>query len=431
MAAKLTKTSAPGIYRRHAKDCDGTGRCECSYVVIYDGRKGSFPTLDAAREGKRLAERQKRLSRAHRDGLHRDEPKVECPICEQERAERDQGSPLLHTFAREWLDRYHGTGRRGFREETRNEYRILLDKYALAYFPADTRLRDVGPSEIADLIGWLVKQPNGHGGTLSDKTVRNALGPLRACLASAKREGKIRDNPAVGAALPYRPRIEEDEELPQPFPGDTMEMVVSLVHPDHRVMFQLLAATGLRRSELLALEVRHLALDGDEPHVKIRQRTRAQKGRGQVIGPLKSRHARRDLPIPLDLADELRAAVAGRADDALVFPSPFGGGPYDPAHLYSRVLRPACSEAGVEWGAFHSFRHTVASRMFAAGRNAVQVQHWLGHHSAAFTLATYVHLLAPGDLGGPLEPLGGKKKASERPETAANQLDAELAEMLA
>jgi hypothetical protein len=25
--------------------------------------------------------------------------------------------------------------------------------------------------------------------------------------------------------------------------------------------------------------------------------------------------------------------------------------------------------------------------------NAVQVQRWLGHHSAAFTLSTYVHLL--------------------------------------
>jgi integrase len=31
-------------------------------------------------------------------------------------------------------------------------------------------------------------------------------------------------------------------------------------------------------------------------------------------------------------------------------------------------------------------------------RNAVQVQRWLGHHSPAFTLATYVHLL-DGDLG--------------------------------
>jgi hypothetical protein len=46
-------------------------------------------------------------------------------------------------------------------------------------------------------------------------------------------------------------------------------------------------------------------------------------------------------------------------------------------------------------------RHTCASRLFAQGRNAVQVQRWLGHHSAAFTLSVYVHLL-DGDLGGPL-----------------------------
>ena len=39
--------------------------------------------------------------------------------------------------------------------------------------------------------------------------------------------------------------------------------------------------------------------------------------------------------------------------------------------------------------------------LFAQGRNAVQVQRWLGHHSAAFTLSTYVHLL-DGGLGEPL-----------------------------
>jgi hypothetical protein len=37
----------------------------------------------------------------------------------------------------------------------------------------------------------------------------------------------------------------------------------------------------------------------------------------------------------------------------------------------------------------------------AAGRNAVQVQHWLGHHSPSFTLETYIGLLNK-DLGEPL-----------------------------
>jgi integrase len=53
-------------------------------------------------------------------------------------------------------------------------------------------------------------------------------------------------------------------------------------------------------------------------------------------------------------------------------------------------------------GGLHTFRHTVASRLFAEGRNVVQVQRWLGHHSASFTLDTYVHLL-DNDLGESLQ----------------------------
>lgn len=37
-----------------------------------------------------------------------------------------------------------------------------------------------------------------------------------------------------------------------------------------------------------------------------------------------------------------------------------------------------------------------------AGASVVQVQRWLGHHSAAFTLSTYVHWLDGEDLGEPL-----------------------------
>jgi integrase len=376
MSTKLTKTATPGIFKRGSR-----------YVFSYriDGRQRweSARTLDEARNV-----RSERITDANRGELEQ------------------RSTVTLHEYAREWVERYQGTGRRGFREETRSEYRALLGKYALRYFAKGTPLGAVGPRQVAEFIAWLVKQPNGRKGTLSDKSVRNALGPLRATLASAKREGLIRENPVTGAALPHRPRIEEDEELPRPFPRiegeETMELVVALVHHDHRLMFELLAATGLPRSELLAIEVRHLHLTGDDPHVKVRQRTRWQKGNGQVLGPLKSRHARRDLPIPLELADELRAHLAGKDPGEPAFPG-FQGRPYDPHHVHLRVLAPACAEAGVSWAGFHTFRHTIASRMFADGRNAVQVQHWLGHHSAAFTLATYVHLL-DGDLGGPMLP---------------------------
>jgi hypothetical protein len=47
-----------------------------------------------------------------------------------------------------------------------------------------------------------------------------------------------------------------------------------------------------------------------------------------------------------------------------------------------------------------TLRHTCASILFRRGYNAKQAHVWLGHHSAAFTLATYVHLL-PEDLPEP------------------------------
>ena len=34
--------------------------------------------------------------------------------------------------------------------------------------------------------------------------------------------------------------------------------------------------------------------------------------------------------------------------------------------------------------------------LFARGKNAKQVQRWLGHHAASFTLDTYAHLLDDG-----------------------------------
>jgi integrase len=389
MAAKMKKTRTPGVYKRGSR-----------YVFAYrvDGKQRweSCRTLDEARRKK--AARQTDVGRGEFE---------------------ERSRITLHEYACEWIECYQGTGRRGFREETRSEYRALLDNYALSHFSSQVRLTDITPRHIASFVGWLCEQTKSSATKkepdrrvlLSDKTVRNALGPLKACLATARREGLIRHNPATDVALPHRARTDDDEERPRPFPRvegsdgetvETMELVIEHVQEQHRLMFELLAATGLRRSELLVLEGRHLALEGERPHVKVRQRVRRRRGEGLVIGPLKSRYSKRDVPIPHGLADRLSAHDA--AQDELVFRST-AGSVLDPDNLATRVLVPACRAAGVEWAGFHTFRHTVASRLFADGRNVVQVQRWLGHHSASFTLDTYVHLLDT-DLGEPLHAAG-------------------------
>jgi integrase len=132
------------------------------------------------------------------------------------------------------------------------------------------------------------------------------------------------------------------------------------------------------------------------------------------------------------LAQELwaRRKAADRALDAdLVWPSQTGGH-LDVRNLHRDVLGPARKTAKVEWAGFHTLRHTCGTILFRQGLNAKQVQLWLGHHSPAFTLATYVHLL-PEDI--PLVDVlaqGGNQVGTRPAETsreAAAEAEAESA----
>ena len=53
--------------------------------------------------------------------------------------------------------------------------------------------------------------------------------------------------------------------------------------------------------------------------------------------------------------------------------------------------------AGAPWAAFHSLRHTAASRWLHSGVGIAQVSRLLGHADAAFTLRVYISVL-PDDL---------------------------------
>ncbi|MHB1467777.1 MAG: hypothetical protein ACYCU0_12955 [Solirubrobacteraceae bacterium] len=128
MAAKLEKTRTPGIYKRG-------GRYVFSYRVEGKQRWESCRTLEEARRAKA----------ARATDIRRGEF-------------QEHSRTTLHDYASEWIERYQGTGRRGFREETRSEYRALLNKYALACFSSRTKLTDLTPRHIAAFVGWLCEQ---------------------------------------------------------------------------------------------------------------------------------------------------------------------------------------------------------------------------------------------------------------------------------
>jgi integrase len=370
MAAKTEKTKTPGIYKRGSR-----------YMIAYraNGKQHyeTFRTLDEARRAKAAR------------------------TTDVERGEFDERSRVtLHEYAGEWVERYQGRGRRGFREGTREEYRRMLEVYALKFFPAGVRLTEITPSRMAKFVAWLCDPPKQGGRTFSDQTVRNIVTPLRACLASAVREGLLRSNPARDVDLPHRPTAEEaEEEEVRSMSREELATLLALFPERWRLFFWFLAATGVRISEAVALQWRHVELDGSTPHVKVRRAL--VKGR---MGPPKSRYGRRDIPLDHALVlalRERRSQSEWPRDEDPVFTA-VNGSPLTAENVFRRVLQPAREEACLEWVGFHAFRHTCATLLFAEGRNAVQVQRWLGHHSAAFTLTTYVHLLN-GDIGEPLK----------------------------
>jgi integrase len=164
-----------------------------------------------------------------------------------------------------------------------------------------------------------------------------------------------------------------------------------------RLFFEFLAHTGLRIAEAIEVRWGRDLVVCDPPVLKVRW----QFTDGQVREP-KTRYGKRDIPMSPRLVQRLVDACGREPMDGELVFNTSGGTRIDRRNIYNHVLGPAAGRAGLPWVTLHTFRHTCASLLFApverggGGKNAKQVQAWLGHHSAAFTLQQYVHLVDAG-----------------------------------
>ena len=206
--------------------------------------------------------------------------------------------------------------------------------------------------------------------------------------ATAVEDGTVRVNPTQNVRVGLR-RDGVDQREVRALTRAELARLLEHVPERWRLLFELLAQSGLRISEAIGLTWADVEF-GTQPKLLVRR----QDCRGEV-GPLKSEHSRRDIPLSPGMARRLWAARGSQAESERVFTSP-PGYPLSYPNLLRRVLVPAEKAAGLEWVTFHSFRHTCASLLFEAGRDVKQVVAWLGHADAAFTLRTYVHLMDEG-----------------------------------
>jgi integrase len=372
---RLLRTSTPGIYKRGGR-----------YVVIFRDphgrqRKRAARTLAEARE----------LKAAMTADVKRGEYRALSKVTFSE-------------YAVEWIENYQGRTSRGIRPETIDDYRSDLERVAIPFFRR-MPLSAIEPRDVKRLAAELAAQG------LKAGSVRNLLAPVRALLATAFEEGLIRSNPSAGLRVTHRTESDQPDQQTKALTEEELRSFLDEVPDEWRLFFAFLAHTGLRIGEAVALT--WADIDFGRRRVNVRRRLY----RGRLDAP-KSRYGRRAIPLSDSLSQALWRLRGTRPEDAPIFPS-HSGGYLDPSNVAARILKPAATRARVPWMGFHTLRHTCATMLFRHGINAKQVQMWLGHHSPAFTLATYVHLL-PDDLPDPgfLDSLtenvcGGNSETSE------------------
>lgn len=157
MAAPLEKTSTPGIYKRGSR-----------YVgaVKVDGKqtRPTFRTFDEARRAKRAIE------------------------ADRDREYAPQARLKFREYAEEWVERHTGRGSRGFREDTRDDYRRDLERYAYPKL-GHKRVTEVTTRDVSNWLKWVSEQKaHNRKTTLTDASTKRIFAPVRSCFATAVRE---------------------------------------------------------------------------------------------------------------------------------------------------------------------------------------------------------------------------------------------------
>lgn len=227
---------------------------------------------------------------------------------------------------------------------------------------------------------------------LSDKTIRNYLGALRALFnyARDKRRRWTSRNPVDDVDLPDAPSYAEIRYLTI----DEVWALIDAVRPVaigdgsdatyealDRAMYVTAAMTGLRIGELQALDWRSV----DFVHARIHVRQSWDRKTKRFTTP-KSRRSVRAVPMSDVVAGHLERLLrtyhpeAVEADPAgLVFAHPVTGEPLGHQLLYKR-LRATLKSAGLdETFAWHSLRHSYGTALAAQGVPMRTLQEWMGH----------------------------------------------------
>lgn len=318
----------------------------------------------------------------------------------------EEGNPVVDSKSTvaQWLTQWVATtlAASDRKESTRSLYRTLATKHLMPEPFGALTLDKLKASHVEALVLRLrarTRVISAEDGSeeevraLSDSTIRTTYTVLRTALDGAVRDGLLARNPA---AIIRRPGVERTEAR-HLSPAEVRNLFSAAESSRYHRALVLIAATGMRRGECLAL--RWEDVDHDAGVLRVRGTLSRIGGKLKVTEP-KTERSRRVLPLsPVSaalLTAQRKAQVAERlhagsvwADTGHVFTTE-SGQPVDPRNLY-RVVQSAAKHSGIKDVGVHSLRHSAATAMLEAGVNIKAVSDLLGHSSVSITGDIYGH----------------------------------------
>ena len=325
----------------------------------------------------------------------------------------------FEVYFRNWLDTY---ARAHCKASTVSIYETAFRLYLLPAF-GQKDLSGITREEVKNLTYDLLAK----GKTRS--TVKNVLAPIREMFNHAIEDGHVTFNPALRVL--HRSRTEEGEQKEKASFLTREELGVLLRtgqehFPDYYPFVSLLARTGLRLGEAVALQWGDLDVTGRFVEVR---RTMVYR----TLTLPKSGKARR-VDLSRQLTDTLKALLLERKKETLkkgwgevppwVFTTETGN-LLDPDNFRGRVWYKLLAKAGLRHIRIHDLRHTLASLLIQNGESLAYVKEQMGHHSIKITVDTYGHLV-PGGNRQAVDKLDGLENATIRNPDATESLNTVL-----
>lgn len=246
------------------------------------------------------------------------------------------------------------------------------------------------------------------------KTINNDLSTLRAALQDASDDELIDGNPLYGWRYKRNEPPKPKDDAIDPFDADERRRILAALPAAGADMVQFWLWTGLRTSELIALDWDDIDMKKGKARI---WKAVTECGRGKAE-TTKTAAGRRDIDL---LPPALEALKRQKARTYLaggrVWTNPKTGADWTgDRQIRKGMWKPALRKAGIRYRYPYQCRHSFASTMLQAGENVMWVARMLGHTDWTFTARIYSRWMpshAQGAGAKALEMMGETRRPGE------------------